>query len=489
MQPKRGAFQYEPNQHYFVMDMRLNEGNACMKTLAEQLQNGVGSADFAPIPTPLLSAILQGGAFAHVVVEEGLPYGVEDCTASHHLWINPAPSQAELNVPPHYLPLNFHCEGHRVGAVNWRMKDVRVNSGMVTAAHGSSLPAYWLCVEPDSENIRLFEKVMSAATVTVAAAASSSNSPETRKSYTIDDFHAPRLASMESLLRAGVRMRLVTQHENDLVILMSGTPHCVFTPPAATKVSRNWVTPQALLSAAVRAIDSSSGERGNLIGVMQKKPLQCLFQALARIRQAEPEQFRRLITHQASISHLCRALSFAQQRAITHPSDMRSLRELTNQIIEWMDPACALAAAATMPRSSSVQQPVQESIFIPMDISGGDTDDVDASPVSVCTPTPSPISASALLPAISVATVISSACASSLLCKCPPRLESALSRRRPIPLCPALPPPIRMPYSQSHPTPLRLLPWKCKASLPMGCSHQLTVRNSSYTLSLSSASR
>jgi hypothetical protein len=248
--------------------------------------------------------------------EVQLPHGVADWTVTHR------PTTSRLCGEPraeHYFPLYFHCESHRAGAVNWRIDDVVVAVGQRdepvstssarvahhsppadTATPAASLPAFWLCVDPESENLAVFQATMS----------DSASLP-----YTLDDLHAPMLHSVEPLLRAGVRMHLVTQRERDLVVVAPGTPHCVFTPPAATKVSRNWMTPQSLLLAAVRALRGASGERGQWIADLRDKPLHCLLPALRRLYVLEPQQWGSLLAQPSSRIQMEFALGRARQLA------------------------------------------------------------------------------------------------------------------------------------------------------------------------------
>jgi len=366
------AIAWQLNKQYFVADMLLPEANKFMAEMVQQLFDGAGHHPSASIRAPLLSGILQGGAFAYVGLEGEvqLPHGVADWTTTHHLWNNPTSSQRHLShAKAPYFPLYFHCESHRAGAVNWRMDDVRVvldaaGSRMTStrsasdASASDALPAYWLCVEPESDNLTLFQEVMSAAAATreaSAGAAAATTSKEGRRTgkkarisslaYSIDDLRAPSLPSVEPLLRAGVRMKLVTQRERDLVVLMPGTPHCVFTPPAATKISRNWTTPHALLAAAVRSLRGASGQRGEWIRDLQERPLQCLLPALRRLCMVEPEQFHRLSTHPTSLSRL----SFVLSRAfdLAHTTEDEELQTVANQIANRMAHCLADAASAT----------------------------------------------------------------------------------------------------------------------------------------------
>ncbi len=400
------ACRYQLGEDYFVTDMMLPRANEHMTEIAQNLLNDVeqgsaassGSPSLSPSRAPLLSALLSGGAFAYVGVdgEVELPIGVASWTVTHHLWNQTSQRRLpEANVP--FFPLHFHCESHRAGAVNWRTDDVpvviesasRVRSTSAASAAGP-LPAYWLCVEPETENLALFQDVMTSAKSRTSPRLGGRKSKEgvLPACYSIDDMHAPVLRSVEPLLRAGVCIRLVTQHERELVILAPGTPHCVFTPPAATKVSRNWTTPQALLAAAVRALRGASGQRGEWIQDLRDHPLQCLLPALRRLYVTDPEEFRRLATHPTSRAHLCFILSRA--RDIAHATDDEDLQTLTTQVSGRMDhfhrAAAAVAAGAAICASSSQSLPVPH---IPVECAVAmDTDDDDEERKSDAGPVP-----------------------------------------------------------------------------------------------------
>ena len=143
--------------------------------------------------------------------------------------------------------------------------------------------------------------------------------------------------------RAGVRMRLVTQREREMVVLAPGTPHCVFSPPAATKVSRNSTTPQALLAAAVRSLRGASGQRGVWIQDLHERPLRVVLLALRRIYLTNREQFDKLATHPESHSHM----RFIIHRAQT-TGDVK-LKPLVNHIVSCMK---SVAAATKLTPSS-----------------------------------------------------------------------------------------------------------------------------------------
>jgi len=116
-----GTVAYELEQHYFIADLLLPRANAHMDGLAQRL-----------LDAPLLSAILQGGAFSHVSMADGveLPHGVADWTVTHHMWNTTSPSrqQQQREDQLSYFPIYFHCESHRAGAVNWRMDDARTSA-------------------------------------------------------------------------------------------------------------------------------------------------------------------------------------------------------------------------------------------------------------------------------------------------------------------------------------------------------------------------
>jgi hypothetical protein len=380
---------------HFASDMLLPHANQWMTELTQQLFDGAGheaaaaataaaaaaaASAASSLRAPLLSGILQGGAFAYVGIEGEvqLPHGVADWITTHHQWNRPTPSrhhssQAGASYFPHY----FHCESHRAGVVHWRIDDLLPKTTSASSRSSSStveaLPAYWLCVEPEPDNIGLFQEVMSvaAAAEAVADAASSGCRRKGKVArvssfqYSIDDLHTHSVRSIEPFLRAGVRMQLVTQHERELVILMPGTPHCVFTPPAAAQVSRNWMTPQALLAASVRALRGTSGPRGEWIRDMQERPLHCLLPALRRMCVVEPEQFHRLATHPISHSHLSFALSRAKEDD--------TLQTVASQIASRMQHCVSQTDAASAARTASAQpscpQQSDGSAAVAMDIS------------------------------------------------------------------------------------------------------------------------
>jgi hypothetical protein len=340
-----------------------------MDQLAQQLRrpDGTSSQFGTPLDSncyPLLSAVLLGGAFAYVVPEgdggprgpkqeeqedeeEQLPHGVGDWTVSHHVWNQPpvaaaaaagvavaaAPAAHSTDQSSHLMaccpfPFYFHCESHRAGAVNWRARDVSLfvqPRTQAVALHTASVqvpstPAYWLCVDGEAENLALFQRII----------ADLSDNPH----YSIDDVYAPPLRSVEPLLRAGVCMHLLEQREHQLVILAPGTPHCVLTPPAVTKISRNWTTPQALLAATVRVLRGTSGERAQWIRYLNEQPLQCILQALRRLYIDQPVLFGEL-----SSVHL----RFVLGRAMADPNP--ALQPIALQVASWMHQKPALPQA------------------------------------------------------------------------------------------------------------------------------------------------
>lgn len=112
--------------------------------------------------------------------------------------------------------------------------------------------------------------------------------------YSLSHFHQPSIPSLEPLLRAGVCVTLVRQLEHELVVLASNTPHWVCTPVGATKISRNWTTPAALLRAMHAVLRKQQGERGEWIQDLCSKPLLFLTRALRGMRASDPQTFRRL---------------------------------------------------------------------------------------------------------------------------------------------------------------------------------------------------
>ncbi len=234
-------WRYQTGEQYFVSDMLLSHTNQFMAELAQQLLEGArhesaappaAGSSSSPPRAPLLSGILQGGAFAYVGSEfEGevqLPHGVANWTTTHHLWNHRTPPRRHLSqADAPYFPLYFHCESHRAGTVNWRMDDVRVVLKTTAAPQGSSvildasasdaLPVYWLCVEPESDNVELFQEVTSAAAAASESGVSAAGSRGGRRQgkvarvssskYSIDDLRPRTLRTIESFLRAGVRMR------------------------------------------------------------------------------------------------------------------------------------------------------------------------------------------------------------------------------------------------------------------------------------------
>jgi hypothetical protein len=361
-------FHFQTGEHYFLSDMALAPVDEQMQRFAQQVEQGQAMHASSPPAAPALSAVLQGGAFAYVVADgedaeaeaEGgksswaLPHGVDDWTATHHLCSQAgtltghAAADAD-GVSPAMFPLFFHCESHRVGAVNWRLKDVHTaiasrshslaEAACISASAGA--PAYWLCVDAETENVTLFCRIMAEMTRT--------------PHYSLDQLHPPAIHSIEPLLRAGVCMRLLLQHEHELVVLAPGVPHCVFTPPAATEISRNWATPHSLLAAAVRVLCDSAGERAEWIRILHKQPLCCVLQALRRLRTDQPCLFEQLIAHPQSNTHLRFLLGRAaapELASSTHQQSERDLQAIARQIAAWMVPQAAteqIVTASSLP--------------------------------------------------------------------------------------------------------------------------------------------
>jgi len=337
-----------------------------MQQFAQQVEQGEVAHD-SFLAAPTLSAVLQGGAFAYVVAdgedaekeaEDGesswaLPHGVGDWTTTHHLC-----SQADAGVDSAsatMFPLFFHCESHRVGAVNWRLQDVstviepRTHSleEVYSIPAPAGAPAYWLCVDAEAENVGLFCRIMAEVTRT--------------PHYSLDQLHPPAIQSIEPLLRAGVCMRLLLQHQHELVVLAPGVPHCVFTPPAATKISRNWTTPHALLAAAVRVLCGSAGERAEWIRILHEQPLRCILQALRRLRTHEPRLFEQLAAHPQSSTHLRFLLGRATAPTLSTQSEVaRHLQAMGEQIATWMMQQTAVAPSLPNEEQGAVAMDVDK---------------------------------------------------------------------------------------------------------------------------------
>jgi len=331
-------FFYRPGQHYFVSDMCLPSANAWMAALAQRMHDGAGATR--------LASVLLGGALSYLsdLPDSSLPYGVADWTLSHHVWIRPprsvrrrgagaaAAATASASDTEHDaaapFPLFFHCESHRAGVVNWRMDDARPEADLAAktldAAHAAA-PAFWLCVVPEAENLARFQQAMERL----------SSGP-----YSMDQLHTVPLRSVEPLLRAGVCITLLEQHERQLVVLAPGTPHCVFTPPGATKVSRNWMTPSALLLAASRALRGAAGERADWFRHLRDHPLHCVLPMLRRLHVAEPEHFSRLIAQPSTRTQMHFLLGRAQL------SGDDELQTMTLQVAAWMQHDALHAPAA-----------------------------------------------------------------------------------------------------------------------------------------------
>ena len=381
---RSSRFHYEAGEHYLACDMALPRANQQMEQLAQQLRQGTppqrtassgGSRSTSTVriaPAPLLSAVLLGGAFAYVVdgnddAEWELPHGVGDWTVSHHLWNQQSPSAhrtsarrsaAEGGCP---FPIYFHCESHRAGAVNWRTKDAHLvidphtRAALLTAASAAAaaaaaaavVPAYWLCVDGEAENLALFQHVMAV----MAGDAC----------YSVDHERLPAWRSLEPLLRAGVCMRLLRQYEHELVVLAPGVPHCVFTPPAATKISRNWMTPQSLLAAAVRALHNTTSERAQWVRCLHEQPLRCVLLALRRLHADQPEVFSSLVVHPQSSVHL----RIVVGRAMANTDDVE-LQEVARHVSRWMQPhsrqAGTLQLHLAAPPAASPPSGVQQSL-------------------------------------------------------------------------------------------------------------------------------
>ena len=267
------------NRSYFIADLLLPTANERM----QQIADGAMASGYER-----LASVLFGGAFRYLDCEP--VHGVADWTTSYHIrgTVDDATAEAtrhagqgvdadadsdvsmvdvatnsqssttlhEDNGHPHVspYPIYFHCETHRAGAVNFRMEDAHVAIDG-TSAKASTLvtplshPAYWICVLPEADNMRLFhsqmekmvlQKQTDASTRFPAAAASSGASIQ----YSVDDMQIPSISSIEPLLRAGVVFTLLEQRESELVVLQPGTPNIVFTPSHACKTSRNWITPK-----------------------------------------------------------------------------------------------------------------------------------------------------------------------------------------------------------------------------------------------------
>ncbi len=354
-----------------MTDMCLPDANRFMVHLAQQLHQGQAAVH--------LSNLLHGGAVTYL--GEGLPHGVSDWTVTHHLQQRSDETVTATCTP---FPIYFHCESHRAGAVNWRMDDVQISVSPAAAAKSvpaaaaapaspPARPAYWLCVKPESENMALFHEVMATLVGTRPSApgmhAARKRGQTQDYRYSIDHFHMPTLQSVEPLLRAGVCMALVEQREREMVVVAPGTPHCVFTPPAASKVSRNWMSPQSLLAAAVRALRGVSGQRGEWIPRLRDQPLACLLPALRRLHVAEPECFTVLANQPASYSHLCFVLCRARDAA-------PELQAMAQQVAEWVSGSRSQHDLSLS--SPALVHASEEPATVPMNLGGDDDDDVVA---------------------------------------------------------------------------------------------------------------
>ena len=313
------------DERLFISDMHLPAVDAHMQALAKRLSTA--SLESA-------ASVLRGGAFEHLCSSNefnvSAPHGVADWTLSYHFrndardgdsdtplnhatgsssvrtiapispaaatTSSPSPSSpsASTNVAP--FPIYFHCETHRAGAVNLRLDDVQVrvlprsqkaHIVQQTADVSRSQPAYWICVLPEEENMLLFHACMNE-----QAQKSSSESVQ----FSIDDQRTTTLSSIEPLLRAGIVLILLVQHERDLVVLQPGVPHMVLTPLQACKVSRNWITPTALLGATVRSLKGTQGERGEWFRDMCQRPLCCLLPVLQRLEVGNPREIVKLVS-------------------------------------------------------------------------------------------------------------------------------------------------------------------------------------------------
>lgn len=326
-------FCFATDQRYFLADLELASLQTHMAELAAQQGLPLQHRSFSP---------LDGGILWHLQQEEStieMPHGVADWTLSYHLdncadddelvdastsagaaAAAPAPASVPSSAarpssstehprstrPPY--PIYFHCETHRAGAVNLRLPDVSIHvsrtEARMRATRVVSRPVHWLCVLPEEENMRRFHDTMAG----MQRALLGRKPVTAEERYCIDRQRQPSLSSIEPLLRAGVAMLLLEQQEGDLVVLQPGVPHFLLTPPRACKASRNWMTAESLVHAAVRVLQGQQGERAEWFAALCCQPLRCLLLALRRMQHAHPDAFELLATHPTSGTQLRYAL-------------------------------------------------------------------------------------------------------------------------------------------------------------------------------------
>lgn len=373
------SFCFAPDQRYFVADLLLATVQQHMTQLATQQSLSLQHRSLSP---------LDGGVLWHLQQEEStieMPHGVADWTLSYHLDNCPPAADTEELVaaaataasaalpfsatrisasprsarPPY--PIYFHCEPHRAGVVNLRLPDVSIHVGRMEAtkraARAVSRPVHWICILPEEQNMRLFHNTMSE----VQRNQCGREPVATEEQYCIDQQRQPALSSIEPLLRAGVAMLLLEQQEGDLVVLQPGVPHFVLTPPRACKASRNWMTADSLVHAAVRVIQGQQGERDEWFPALCNQPLRCLLLTLRRMQRADPTAFEQLATHPISGTQLRyalhRALSSAAQTIDPLPADDAAqaddLRLMAQHLVERMSAGSVSSPADEWQRTLS----------------------------------------------------------------------------------------------------------------------------------------
>lgn len=360
------SFRYQPNSRYFVSDLSLEQSNALIQTaLLPQVQSA-----------PRLLDVLRGGMFQHFDDEFGLPHGVCDWTTTHLIdngsgsgssrrsSSSAAKSGDATGFRP-YHPIYFHVEAHQSGAVNWRTRDMFLHvdsrpsqqaTVLCPSAAMIAVPqaAYWICPLPDGDNLRNFHDAM-------ARLPSVRSQLPRGTPYSVTNIRQPSLRSLEPLLRAGVCFSLVRQLENELVVLAPGTPHWVLTPAAATKISRNWISPLALLQRAHRTSHGRGGERDEWIADLCRKPYLGVMRALRRWRAMDERAFQALLQDPTSRIKLHLILSDID-RARLLPDERRFSREL-QETAQQMREAALLHTSVT--QSMTLQDPSMRAPDLP----------------------------------------------------------------------------------------------------------------------------
>lgn len=351
------SFRYQPNSRYFVSDLSLEQSNALIQTaLLPRVQS-----------VPRLLDVLRGGMFQHFDGEFDLPRGVCDWTTTHLIdngsgsgsgsrSSSSAVKRGDATGLRPYHPIYCHVETHQSGAVNWRTRDMFLHvdsrqqaTVLRPSAAMTAVPqaAYWICPLPDGDNLRNFHDTM--ARLPSVRLQLPRGTP-----YSVTNIRQPSLRSLEPLLRAGVCFSLVRQLENELVVLAPGTPHWVLTPAAATKISRNWISPRALLQHAHRTAHGQGGERDEWIAVLCRKPHLGVMRALCRWRAMDERAFHALLQDPTSRIKLHLILSDID-RARFLPDERRfssELQETAQQLREAALLQTSVAQSMTLQDSS-----------------------------------------------------------------------------------------------------------------------------------------